>query len=251
MSSSNSLSPGQQPSPATSPPAAPVVSLAAVPAPSEAMALGPPRAAINQQAAPALTPDQIAASLADLSHAMRDMQITMNDMLTGHLPFPNPQAAHPPQPPHPSLTAQPPPAALPTPTQPPAPLPPLAQQPISYQYGMSIDLGPSSTAPPTTAPIHMICFPPSPSPIPSWAQGRAYGFTTSVLRGTPATGAHDFFTQQRRRWASRGAVRRRRRPPVPGSGALAPPRTRGDSSVVTVPRAASGRRRGDRSLRGR
>jgi hypothetical protein len=135
------------------------------------MALGPPGAAINQQAAPALTPAQIAASLADLSHAVRDMQITMNAMLTGHLAFPNPQAAHPPQPPHPSLTAQPPPAALPPPTQPPVPLPPLARQPISYQYDMSIDPGPSSTAPPTTAPIHMIRFPPSPSPIPSWAQG--------------------------------------------------------------------------------
>jgi hypothetical protein len=102
------------------------------------MALGPPGATINQQAAPALTPAQIAASLADLSHAV----------LRGHLPFPNPQVVHPPQPPHPSLTAQPPPAALPPPTQPPALLPPLARQPISYQYGMPIDPEPSSTAPP-------------------------------------------------------------------------------------------------------
>jgi hypothetical protein len=152
MSSSKPPSPRQQPPPATSPPAAPVVSLATVPAPSEAMALGPPSAAINQQAAPALTPAQIAAPLADLSHAVRDMQITMNAMLTGHLPFPNPQAAHPPQLPHLSLTVQPPPTALPQPTQPPAPLPPLVRQPISYQYGMPIDPGPSSTAPPTTTP---------------------------------------------------------------------------------------------------
>jgi hypothetical protein len=253
MSSSKSSSPGQQPPPATSPSAASVVSLAAVPAPSEAMALGPPGAAINQQAAPALTPAQIAASLADLSHAVRDMQITMNAMLTGHLPFPNPQAAHPPQPPHPSLTAQPPPAALPPPTQPPAPLPPLARQPISYRYGMSIDPGPSSTAPPqTTTPIHMICFPPSPSPIPSWAQGASTVSPPVYSEASPAaTGAHDFLTQQRRRGASRGAVRRQQRPPVPGSGVLAPSCGRSDSSVVTVPRAASGRRRGGRSLRGR
>jgi hypothetical protein len=169
---SKSLSPGQQSPSSTSPSAAPVTSLVVTPAPSEAMALGPPGAAVNQQAAPALTPAQIVVSLADLSHAVHDMQITMNAMLTGQLPFPNQQAAHPSPLPHPSLvTAQPLPAALPPPTQPLAPLPPPARQPISYQYGMPIDPGPSSTAPPqTTTPIHMIRFPPSPSPIPSWAQ---------------------------------------------------------------------------------
>eukprot|EP00267_Zea_mays_P041776 XP_020393703.1 vegetative cell wall protein gp1-like [Zea mays] len=171
--SSKSLSLGQQPPPSTSPSVALITSLAAVPAPSEAMALGPPSVAVSQQAAPARTPAQIAASLADLSHAVRDMQITMNAMLTSQLPFPNQQAAHPSPPPHPSLVmAQPPPAALPPPTHPPAPLPPPAPQPISYQYIIPIDPGPSSTAPPQTiTPIHKICFPPSPSPIPSWAQG--------------------------------------------------------------------------------
>jgi hypothetical protein len=54
---------------------------------SGAMALVPP-AASAAAIPPALTLAQIAASLTDLSHAMRDVQLILNAMLTGQLAYP-------------------------------------------------------------------------------------------------------------------------------------------------------------------
>jgi hypothetical protein len=113
-------SPVQQPPPSSGQSAALPATLAATPMSSGAMVIVPPGASAAA-IPPVLTPAQIATSLTDLSHTMRDVQLTLNTMLTGQLAYPAQHAAHPPQPPLPSLLAPLP--SLPVPP-PPAPLPP-------------------------------------------------------------------------------------------------------------------------------
>eukprot|EP00267_Zea_mays_P026035 XP_008653951.1 mucin-7-like [Zea mays] len=163
--------PKQQPPPASDGPPATSSVLVAAPTSSGAMMLadaGALASAISGSVTPPardLTSTEIAATLVDLSHCMCNIQDTLSALLSGHISLSTPPNT---QPLPPTLTA-----LLPSAPRQSAPL-----QTTSYPYDMPIELGPSSTASPqSSTPIHHIKFPPSPSPIPSWA----YGTTTMAV----------------------------------------------------------------------
>jgi hypothetical protein len=160
--------PKQQPPPASGAPPATSSALVAAPASSRAMMLvdaGALASAVSGSVTPPawdLMSTEIAATLVDLSHCMCNVQDTLSTLLSRHVSLPTPPNT---QPLPPTLTA-----LLPSAPRQSAPL-----QTTSYPYDMPIELGPSSTeSPQSSTSIHHIKFPPSPSPIPSWA----YGTTT-------------------------------------------------------------------------